>query len=61
MVVRLCLLGWLVCWPLRLVGAPGPGRNQAVAVLNQYVGYCNETIHALWMLHEAWRGLNTSA
>lgn len=30
-------------------------------MLNEYVSYSNETMHALWMMHEAWRELNSSA
>lgn len=61
MFARLCLVCWLAIVPLSLVATVPPPRNQAVAALNQYVSYCNETIHALWMTYEAWRGLNTSA
>lgn len=61
MLLRGILIGWLTLMPLGVGAVPPPGRNQAVAVLNEYVRYCNETIHGLWMLHEAWRELNSSA
>lgn len=61
MFARLCFVGWVILMPLSLGAKAPPARNHAVAALNQYVSYCNETIHALWILHEAWRELNSSA
>ncbi|MBC8112116.1 MAG: OmpA family protein [Verrucomicrobia bacterium] len=38
--------------------AQTPDRNQAVVVLNGYVDYCNETIHALWLVQTGLEELN---
>lgn len=45
---------------MQSVQAQQPTRNQAVEVLNLYVAYGNETIHALWPMYEELMGFNAS-
>ncbi len=50
----------LIFFVMQSLHAQTPTRNQAVEVLNLYVSYGNETIHALWPTYEELMGFNNS-